>query len=68
MPLVLTRKVGQTILIAPDIYVTVTRIQGNAVRLSVDAPSDVRIHRLEVWEEKTGANRFRNPKATPGDV
>lgn len=46
--LVLTRKVGQRIRIGNDIVVTLVRIQGDKVRLGIDAPRDVCIHREEV--------------------
>jgi len=46
--LVLTRKVGEQIVIAGNIEVTVVQIQGSKVRLGVTAPRKVSIHRLEV--------------------
>lgn len=46
--LVLTRKVGEQIRIGDDVVVTLVRIQGDKVRLGVDAPRDVPIHREEV--------------------
>jgi carbon storage regulator len=46
--LVLTRKVGQEIRIGEDITVVVVRIQGDKVRLGIDAPPHVQIHREEV--------------------
>ncbi len=46
--LVLTRKVGQQIRIGEGIVVTVVRIQGDKVRIGIDAPADVCIHREEV--------------------
>jgi carbon storage regulator len=48
--LVLTRKVGESIVIADDIVVTVLEIRGGQVRLGVEAPKDVSIHRSEVQE------------------
>ena len=46
--LVLSRKVGEQILIGGDIVVTVNRIDGNRVSLGIQAPSDVRIIREEL--------------------
>lgn len=46
--LVLTRKVGQQIRIGEGIVVTVVRIQGDKVRIGIEAPADVSIHREEV--------------------
>lgn len=46
--LVLTRKVGEKVLIGDSIVLTVVRIQGDKVRLGIEAPPDVPIHREEV--------------------
>jgi carbon storage regulator len=46
--LVLTRKVGETIIIGGGIRVTVTAIDGNKVRLGIEAPPEVRVDREEV--------------------
>ncbi|WZO97866.1 carbon storage regulator CsrA [Isosphaeraceae bacterium EP7] len=48
--LVLTRKVGERIHIGESIVVTVVRIQGDKVRLGIEAPADVEVHRHEVYE------------------
>ena len=47
--LVLSRKCGERIVIGQDIALTVVDIRGNNVRLAVDAPRDVSIHRQEVY-------------------
>lgn len=47
--LVLTRKVGESIVIANNIKVTVVEIRGDRVRLGIEAPRDVGVHREEVW-------------------
>lgn len=46
--LVLTRKAGEKIRIGPDITLTVLEVQGNRVRLGIDAPDDVRVLRAEL--------------------
>jgi carbon storage regulator len=48
--LVLTRKVGERIHIGESIVVTVVRIQGDKVRLGVEAPANVAVHRHEVYD------------------
>ena len=48
--LVLTRKAGEGIVIGSDIRVTVLELQGRQVRLGIEAPSDVSVHRGEVYE------------------
>jgi len=49
--LVLSRKRGEKIIIGDQIVVTVLEIQGNKVRLGIEAPDEVEIHRYEVWVE-----------------
>ncbi|NLO92660.1 MAG: carbon storage regulator CsrA [Clostridiaceae bacterium] len=49
--LVLTRKKGQSIMIGNDIEISIIDIQGDQVRIGIDAPKKVTIHRKEVYEE-----------------
>jgi carbon storage regulator len=46
--LVLSRRVGESLVIGDDITVTVIEVRGDTVRLGVDAPRHVRVHRAEV--------------------
>ncbi|MEW8308217.1 MAG: carbon storage regulator CsrA [gamma proteobacterium symbiont of Ctena orbiculata] len=48
--LILTRRVGETLNIGDDVTVTVLDVKGNQVRIGVDAPRDVEVHREEVYE------------------
>ncbi|MBJ67433.1 MAG: carbon storage regulator [Gemmatimonadetes bacterium] len=48
--LVLTRKASESIVIGSDIRVTILELQGRQVRLGIEAPSDVSVHRGEVYE------------------
>jgi carbon storage regulator len=48
--LVLGRRVGETIMIGDDMWVTVLGISGNQVRLGITAPKEVPVHRREVWD------------------
>jgi len=56
--LILTRRVGESLMIGDDINVTVLGIRGNQVRIGVNAPKDVSVHREEIYQriqqEKTG--------------
>jgi carbon storage regulator len=52
--LVLTRKVGETILIGDTITVTLVRVQGDKIRVGIDAPADVQILREEVRDRLLG--------------
>jgi len=48
--LILTRRVGETLNIGDDITVTVLGVKGNQVRLGVNAPEDVEVHREEIYK------------------
>jgi len=49
--LILTRRVGETLIIGDDVSVTVLGVRGNQVRLGVDAPKDVAVHREEIYQK-----------------
>jgi len=55
--LILSRKRGERIVIGPNIELAVVDIRGNKVRLAVDAPRDVSIHRQEVYQRIQDENR-----------
>jgi carbon storage regulator len=48
--LILTRRVGETVMIGNDVTVTVLGVKGNQVRVGVNAPKDVAVHREEIFE------------------
>lgn len=48
--LILTRRVGETVMVGDDITVTVLGVKGNQVRLGVNAPKEVAVHREEIYE------------------
>jgi len=48
--LILTRRVGETLVIGADVNVTVLGVRGNQVRLGVDAPKEVAVHREEIYQ------------------
>lgn len=48
--LILTRRIGETLNIGDEVQVTVLGIKGNQVRIGVNAPKDVAVHREEIYE------------------
>jgi carbon storage regulator len=58
--LILTRRVGETLMIGEDVTVTVLGVKGNQVRIGVNAPKDVAVHREEIFE------RIKREQEHPG--
>jgi len=58
--LILTRRIGETLIIGDDVNITVLGVKGNQVRLGINAPKDVSVHREEIYlriqQEKTGTS------------
>jgi carbon storage regulator len=66
--LILTRKVNESIIIDGRILVRVVRIEGGVVKLGIQAPEDVPVHRQEVYDEIQKANQealIKRPHALP---
>lgn len=55
--LILTRKVNQKLIINDNIEITVLEVNGNAIKIGVQAPSDVRIYREEIYREIQNTNK-----------
>ncbi len=48
--LILTRRVGETLMIGNDVTVTILGVKGNQVRVGINAPKNVAVHREEIYE------------------
>ena len=55
--LVLTRRAGESVMIGDSVIVTVLEARGDVIRLGIQAPRDVQVHREEVYRELQAANR-----------
>ena len=64
--LVLSRKLNQSIVIGDDVHIVVVSIDRDTVKLGIQAPREVPVHRAEVYEEIQRANRAAVPVPAEG--
>ena len=57
--LILTRRVGETLMIGDDVKVSVLGVKGNQVRVGVSAPRDVAVHREEIYRRICNENTLQ---------
>ena len=70
--LILTRRVGETVMIGDEVTITVLGVKGNQVRVGINAPKSVAVHREEIYErikreqqgDTTGGDTGDKPKRT----
>ena len=60
--LILTRRVGETLMVGDEVTVTVLGVKGNQVRLGVNAPKHVAVHREEIYNRIQGEEQERKPE------
>ncbi len=70
--LILTRRVGETVMIGDNVTVTVLGVKGNQVRVGVNAPREIAVHREEIFErikrEKEAAAAESAPAEAPAEA
>ena len=62
--LILTRRVGESLMIGDEVTVTVLGVKGNQVRVGVDAPRDISVHREELYERIKNEQNAGNTENT----
>jgi carbon storage regulator len=55
--LILTRRVGESLMIGDDVQITVLNVKGNVVRVGIDAPKNIPVHREEIYERIAAETR-----------
>jgi carbon storage regulator len=58
--LILTRRVGESVIVGDDVTITVLGVKGNQVRIGINAPKDVSVHREEIYK------RIKQEQQQPG--
>ncbi len=61
--LILTRRAGETVMIGSDVTITVLGVKGNQVRIGINAPKDVAVHREEIFERIQSEKAAEAPQA-----
>mgnify|MGYP003326226113 CR=1 FL=1 len=64
--LILTRRVGETLMVGDEVTVTVLGVKGNQVRIGVNAPKDVAVHREEIYQRIQNENAKQDTEEEVG--
>jgi carbon storage regulator len=70
--LILTRRAGESVMVGNDITITVLGVKGNQVRIGINAPKDVAVHREEIYEriqseKSAGKDAQESDESKPDD-
>ena len=65
--LILTRRISESIMIRDDVKITVLGVKGNQVRLGIEAPKDVAVHREEIYERIKNEGHHGNSHGNHAD-
>ena len=65
--LILTRRAGETVMIGSDVTITVLGVKGNQVRIGINAPKDVAVHREEIFERIQSEKKAEQGKKPEAD-
>jgi carbon storage regulator len=65
--LIVTRRAGETVMVGSDITITVLGVKGNQVRIGINAPKDVAVHREEIYERIQSEKAAEQAEKAAGD-